>query len=298
MKKRFVIYLFIAVILFPTSPVNAETITVNSIAAQPGATVSVPITVDIPENIAGTIFTLTYNSSYFTLTDIQSSFFNTFTDQWLSLDPVPDPLPPGQVTVDGTDYTQPLFYKNVTNATIIAAARVKAGAIETTLFTLQFTVDANVPDGIYPVSISATSLNNADAGYPAEGQELPILIGMVEGEQDLALAFPTISTVVVNGTITVNTVPVDADDDGIADTWEIELFTDTDTATAISDYDQDGYTDLQEYLNYIAGETDPLGAEYNPKEVNAPGGTGYNPNSSSSNFWNLMLPVIIGGSNR
>ena len=289
--------LLVVTIWFNTLAANAETITVGTLSAHPGTAVSVPITIDIPENIAGAVFTLTYNSSYFTLIDIQSSFFDTFTNQWLALSPVPDPIPPGQVTVDGTDYTRPLVFNNITNATLIAAARVKAGAIETTLFTLLFTVKADAPDGVYPVSISATTLNNTTAGYPAEGETLPILIGVIEGEQDLSLAYPAISTSVVNGTITINTIPDDIDEDGIADAWEIEHFEDTITANDVSDYDKDGYTDLQEYLNDVAGETDPDGGEYDPKVINAPGGTGYNPNSSGNGFWNLMLPAILGGNN-
>lgn len=62
-----------------------------------------------------------------------------------------------------------------------------------------------------------------------------------------------------------------------------------------TDADNDGYSDMQEYLNNIAGETDPEGGEYNPKVPNAPNGTGYNPDSNGSSFWNLMLPAILGG---
>ena len=285
--------LLVITMCFGALSANAETITVGSIQSEPGQTVLLPITVDTPEEIAGAVFTLTYNSSYFTLTDIQSSFFDEFTNQWLALDPVPDPIPPGQITVDGTEYTRPLLFNNTTDATLVAAARVKAGASETTLFTLQFSVHAGVPDGIYPVSISATSINNTSAGYPAAGEPLPILIGAIEGEQDLSLAYPSLQTFVVNGTITINTTTIDVDNDGIADAWEIEHFGDTVTANHISDYDKDGYTDLQEYLNGIVFETDPVGGEYDPKVINAPGGTGYNAHSSSSAFWNLMLPAII-----
>lgn len=62
-----------------------------------------------------------------------------------------------------------------------------------------------------------------------------------------------------------------------------------------TDADNDGYSDMQEYLNKIAGETDPNGGEYDPKVANAPGGTGYKPTSNGSKFWNLMLPAILGG---
>ncbi|MCW5198756.1 hypothetical protein VU06_03295, partial [Desulfobulbus sp. F3] len=67
----------------------------------------------------------------------------------------------------------------------------------------------------------------------------------------------------------------DSDGDGIDDAWEEYWFGDLTTASASSDYDKDGYSDLQEYLNALAGQNDPAGAPCNPKEKNAPGGTGY-----------------------
>ncbi len=84
----------------------------------------------------------------------------------------------------------------------------------------------------------------------------------------------------------------DSDRDGIADNWETEYFGDLDTANGDSDYDRDGYTDLQEYLNHLAGKIDPAGGVYDPTASNTPGGTGYIPN----HFWTLMLPAIIGAS--
>ncbi len=293
MRNSILCYVFILIFSASVQPLSAETITVSSISALPEEVVSIPITVDIPENIAGAVFTLTYNSSYFTLTDIQSEFFDTFTDQWQALNPIPDPLPPGQVTVDGTEYSRPLVSNTISSTTLFAAARVKAGATETTLFTLQFTVADSVPNGIYPVSISAVSISNTVAGYSASGEVIPILLGQVEGEQDLSLAYPAIAVALVNGSVTVNKIIIDTDLDGIADEWEIENFGNLNTATGRSDYDEDGYTDRQEYLNSLAGETDSAGAIFDPEIANLPGGTGYNPDPGSSSFWNLMIPALI-----
>jgi hypothetical protein len=47
------------------------------------------------------------------------------------------------------------------------------------------------------------------------------------------------------------------------------------TASANSDYDKDGYSDKQEYLNSLANKADPDGAAYDLKAKNSPGGTGY-----------------------
>lgn len=85
----------------------------------------------------------------------------------------------------------------------------------------------------------------------------------------------------------------DDDEDGIADAWEILHFGDTITAHATSDWDKDGYTDLQEFLNSVALETDPLGNDYDPKVENAPWGTGY---VKQSNILWLTLPAILNNS--
>ena len=84
---------------------------------------------------------------------------------------------------------------------------------------------------------------------------------------------------------------LDADNDTIPDNWEEQWFGDTTTAGGSTDWDRDGYSDLQEYLNQQQAENDPLGAAYDPKTANAPGGTGYlDPDDS---FWEIMTPVII-----
>ncbi|MEA3468681.1 MAG: hypothetical protein U9R57_10730, partial [Thermodesulfobacteriota bacterium] len=89
---------------------------------------------------------------------------------------------------------------------------------------------------------------------------------------------------------------IDSDNDGSDDDWEQIYFGNLTTANQTSDFDRDGYTDLQEYLNYIAGETDPNGNNYDPTVPNAPDGTGYTSNSMNNGFWNLMLPAILSGS--
>ena len=86
-------------------------------------------------------------------------------------------------------------------------------------------------------------------------------------------------------------VDYDTDDDTIFDAWEMTHFNDLTTADGTTDYDRDGYTDLQEYLNDKNEETDPQGGGYDPKTANAPGGTGYV--ASDEGFWEVMTPVII-----
>lgn len=84
------------------------------------------------------------------------------------------------------------------------------------------------------------------------------------------------------------TLPVaDTDADGIADAWEIEHFGDLQTADAVSDYDRDGYSDLQEYLNRDI--LDEAGNLYDPKVKNAPGGPRWAGTRTNKSF----LPAIF-----
>lgn len=76
--------------------------------------------------------------------------------------------------------------------------------------------------------------------------------------------------------------------DGIDDNWEKGHFNgDLLITNAESDFDEDNYTDLQEYLNYSNGELDPDGNSYHPEVTNAPAGTGY------ENSVTGALPVLL-----
>ena len=68
---------------------------------------------------------------------------------------------------------------------------------------------------------------------------------------------------------------LDTDKDGMDDDWERFYFGDLTIANATTDSDGDGYSDLAEYLNWRDGILDPEGYGFDPLEVNAPGGSGY-----------------------
>jgi hypothetical protein len=71
--------------------------------------------------------------------------------------------------------------------------------------------------------------------------------------------------------------------------WEELYFPcDLTVLSTYTDYEGDGYSDLQEYLNQQNSEIDLENAPFNPMVVNAPGGTGYH---NKRNFWLLMMPV-------
>jgi len=58
----------------------------------------------------------------------------------------------------------------------------------------------------------------------------------------------------------------DSDDDGMGDFWEEDHFSNIVAKDGTDDSDHDGYSDLQEFINYT-----------DPSERNAPGGQGYDP---------------------
>ncbi|MCI5120005.1 MAG: hypothetical protein D3908_02200 [Candidatus Electrothrix sp. AUS4] len=85
----------------------------------------------------------------------------------------------------------------------------------------------------------------------------------------------TIAPASADCTVTASFRELDSDGDGVDDAWEMQYFGNLTTADATTDYDRDGYTDLQEYLNNLNGETDPKGGAYDPTVRNAPRGTGW-----------------------
>ncbi len=283
--KNFISLFILLTVVFLTTSARAEVLTVGSDSTVPGGTVSIPITVDIPGNIAGASFTVVYDDSMLTLDSVSSTFFDTFANQHVNL--------PEDVLVDGVLYDQPLLTSTVSGGTMIAAARIQAGETATTLFWLNFSVDG-AADGAYPVGIIASVIHNTGAGYPAP-EAIHMLIGALENEPDLSLAYPALATTVVNGEVTVTPTITDVDGDGIDDDWEEVYFPgDLTELGADTDWDDDGYTDLQEYLNSLSG-LDINGMEWNPTVQNAPNQTGYNPPDDKSNFWLLFLPAILSG---
>lgn len=298
MFKNFVLPFALSLLFFCNNTAYGLEIQIGNQNADPGQAVTISVTVGDydQEKIAAAALMLTYNTSMLTLNSIDSNFFTSFSDQWNSLSPTPDPLPPGSVEVDLQTYTHPLLFTTQAGTpmgkTMLVGARVKSGT-PSVVFSLYFTISGSAPSGIYPISISPIIVDNTDAGYSTSGESIPIFVGALENQPDLTQAYPAYSPTIINGAILVNITVVDSDSDGIDDDWEIAHFGNLTTADQTSDFEGDGYTDLQEYLNYLAGETDPQLMPYNPKVKNAPGGTGYVSVKSNNSFWNIMLPAIL-----
>lgn len=103
----------------------------------------------------------------------------------------------------------------------------------------------------------------------------------------------SVSHLVQNGYIVVVDINTDTDKDGMNDDWERQYFGDL-SHDGTKDSDNDGYTDLQEYLNSLSGN-DSEGNPWDPTVINAPGGPGYIDSRGSGSFWLLMMPVILNG---
>ncbi|MDU9049919.1 MAG: cohesin domain-containing protein [Candidatus Electrothrix sp. Rat3] len=303
MRISKVLYFFCAAfsLFLHPGPAEALELRVSSENAYPGDSIAVEITVQEydQEAVAAAAVTITYSADNMVLNEIESDFFSTFLEQWHLSDPVLDPLPPASVEMNDQTYVQPLVLHTAddtsTGKVSLAAARLKAGT-PTVLFTLNFTIKNSAIPGVYPLSITSTVVNNTEAGYDAAGEAVPMLIGAVEGEATPLLTYPVYSPNIINGSISIQQEFVDTDNDGIDDNWERSFFNALTSLSGTGDFDQDGYSDLQEYLNDLAGKTDPQGDPYNPKIQNAPGGTGYTPAGSEQNsFLLLLLPAILSG---
>ena len=280
--KRFIAMMF--VFIMAAGSAWAATLTVTDATGDKGDILTIPITVDEAEKLAGAAFTLAYDNAL-TVT-VSSEFFDTFYDQFSGLDTLGAPDPDGgaygdsifpvldgpggsatgatiaiPVTVDEISHYQPLLTNPIENGTkqLIAAARcMPASAGGATLFTLAVSLNGGEPGGDYDITIIPTTLDNLDAGYDAGGEEIDLLVG-----SDLSkavgdpLAFPPLLTVVdynagatSKGTMTF---VIDTDNDGVGDDWETEKFGSIGANDGTVDSDNDGYSDLWEYKN----DTDP-----------------------------------------
>ncbi|WP_339138386.1 MAG: right-handed parallel beta-helix repeat-containing protein [Candidatus Electrothrix sp. GW3-4] len=88
----------------------------------------------------------------------------------------------------------------------------------------------------------------------------------------------------------------DTDEDGIDDHWEQLFFGTLSTASSTSDYDQDGYSDLQEYLNNLRRHVDPDGAAFDLTGGNEAGGEGYVEivEENDASFMTIIINFLLG----
>ncbi|WPD24614.1 MAG: PKD domain-containing protein [Candidatus Electrothrix scaldis] len=87
----------------------------------------------------------------------------------------------------------------------------------------------------------------------------------------------------------------DSDKDGIDDAWELLFFGNLSTADSTSDFDQDGYSDMQEYQNNLHHQVDPEGNSFDLTGKNEPNGQGYVSGTKvQNNFIYAIIQLLLG----
>ncbi len=186
-------------------------------------------------------------------------------------------LPADSFDQDGdSDTAEPIPFDYADNPRR-AGSRVDNGAYERSTSVSSYTVNPSAGSGgtISPATAQAVN-HGATVAFtitPNSGYSISSVTGC-GGTFNSTTKIYTTGAITANCTVTTSFI-TDADADGIDDDWERRYFSNLTTVNAGSDFDEDGYSDRQEYLNSLAGQKDPQGAEYDPKVRNAPGGTGY-----------------------
>jgi len=325
-RKKIIPLSVLAILLLLASTVSAATLTVGTDSVIADQTAQITVEVDVATGIAGAAFTIQYDTTALELTAIESTFFDTFAQQWDGLTNPPDPLPPNDVTVDSQTYDRPLIRNDITTpltGTRIAAARaMPADDTNKVLFTLSFlhkNPSSVTVDTTYDVQVVSTSLNNTDAGYDAGGETIPMLVASDLNITDLTdpAAFPVVldpagSTPagvvgsVVNGGATFEPFSgcTDTDADGVCD--DQDDFPNDAAASVDTDDDGDpdewnaGKTQGDSTTGLVLDADDDDDGYPDPSDPNslvpdAPGGTGYDP-ASDTRTYDISGSVSYSGS--
>lgn len=280
MMKRLLLLLSVFILFFGITKVYAETLTVSDSLGEPGQTVTLTITLgNNVTGVAGAAFTLNHGSDL-TLSDVRSDFFPLFSAQGIT---------PSTVTVDSVVYDKALVFNPTASMIAAAKAEVTPPTGDEILFEVDFLISGGATAD-QTIQIVPSNISNTSAGYPAGGEDIAMLIG-ISGS-----TYPEI-TVTNTPAQGEGTIFMDTDSDNMADSWELANAPPGSDLTYFEegeDRDGDGYTDDQEYANFINGELDPADAAYDPDSVNEPGGTGYNPPTSGAGAMPAVYFLLLG----
>ena len=130
-------------------------------------------------------------------------------------------------------------------------------------------------------------------GYQLASDSPCIGTGLTLGGEPVDMgAYGNSSVRLINETATA--MFTDTDEDGIDDHWEQLFFGTLNTADATSDYDQDGYSDVQEYQNNLHRHVDPEGNAFDLTGANKPGGEGYEiVEKKEVNFMTIIINFLL-----
>lgn len=147
---------------------------------------------------------------------------------------------------------------SVNGVTLVAYSGSESFSQNTLILYIGLKVDDSCATGSYDIVFISKNINPTINARHA--------ISNVDGSQ--SLVHQTLS-----GTLTVTAVAqgvTDNDGDGIDDAWEWEHFKNLTKADKHTDFDGDGFLDIIEYQNWVAGYSDSDGNDYNPGARNSP----------------------------
>ncbi|WP_300668612.1 thrombospondin type 3 repeat-containing protein [Desulfoluna sp.] len=248
--------LLLALLLGLATQTAAMTITAGPATLGPNGRRLLPITLSdlgetLVESVAGTAFTLAFDTTALNLESVTSEFFAPFKEQFTTAKTQPLPeIPPLQKT--------PVIWNEIDGTGVaIAGARCIATSETKTLFHLTFALKPGAdPKAIYPIRIRPTTLSDTGAGYAAGGETIPVLLAADATQAaESPAAYPVIidskasGALIENGHLSFDPETSDRDGDGMDDAWEIAHFGNTTTAGIDTDSDGDGICDRDEYQN-------------------------------------------------
>ncbi len=268
-KNRLVqaLFIFLTITLFASviwAAPGPVTLAVTAGEGTIGDIVELDVAVDNSSDIAGAVFTMSYDQAVFELQGLESNFFRTFEEQWAMIDPLRDPLPDLDVTIDGTKYTKAFVANSLPGKIMVAGANyAKNIGLGKSIVSFQFKIlagatplAANDDFRIYNINLTKSIIGNVSAGYPEGGDEIPVFISYDNTQEDPAQMYPEVpvtNNFPVQGAVKVLfQAPRDSDQDGILDSWEITNYGDLTRGKAeyaMMDSDKDGFSDLDEYYN-------------------------------------------------
>ncbi|MDZ7833046.1 MAG: choice-of-anchor U domain-containing protein [Desulfobacterales bacterium] len=218
--RTVLIYAVLSLMLMVPAAVLAapQQLTVGAGCGEVSDELTIPVTVDDPESLAGAAFTLEYPSDL-------------------------------DVRVD-TQFFEVIQSHKISSGLMVAAASANgaSAADSKTIMTLRVSLASGAADGSYPISIAPSEISNASAGYDTAKRIDLLTSGEASPGTLISPADYDAGGAVVGGEVTFCDPEKDSDQDGYSDLDECRNGTDPDDPGDPGDSAHDGYdpcTDAQ-----------------------------------------------------
>jgi hypothetical protein len=257
-----------------TTAARALDLVVAMAAGPEGTVVDVPVAASPAGGIAAAAMTVGFDTASLDAA-CTSAFFAPFAEQLGASGG--QLVVPTSGEIGGVVYDQPFLVNPLPGTGLaVAGARLAPappGTGDADLFTLHFSLKPGSPPGLYPVTITPTTVSHTGGGYDPGGEPIDLVLGRDAG----AGTFPVLLSAAEapartrDGWTRFSADFPDTDGDGLPDGHETATFGDLDTADDSTDTDTDGLSDLLEWLLrtdplvsgpdvFMAGEPDESGA--------------------------------------